>query len=433
MPEDFLFDNMRQYLRRRAPFGGLPEDSVSQEHAIVPFIKGGRIQDVDDEDEDSSLSIRRRMSELYTPEHTASDAYMKHISEMPVRNKPGLLRKIAAGVAAFGSRPDDAERVMYSPYRRNLQDWSVKLEPLQRGADLERQNNSQERMMANQIISSEMSDRRLQRQIRRDATLREQGERRIAQGDARVAQGDARLAQAEERMKIARELSKGGQFDVDDAGNARIIRKDGSIIPVDGQYLSFEEKEQLRAETAAARAKAVAENSRPRVIERTIEYPEGSGKLVRARINLDTGEATPITIEGQGTAQPPKPALEETRDVNNKAKQVQQKYPQWSKYIEFDTAGRFKRIKPTGRFTGPSKEDYDKIYEAIYGESKDAPAKPSARATGPGPGPRQNTQAPNAKPVRPGYVRVRGPQGQTGQDPVGEAIRLPPGWRVEGR
>lgn len=446
--DDLFGDNLLKFLRNKNTFGGgdnfggTPPFNPDPSQSVLPALRGtnsdkrygtgenlfgqtSRTGSVVDETSDKFDPVSR-MRDLYQPDTDMSERYKQALDEMPERNEPGLLRKIFGGMAALDS-PESAERVLYAPYHRQMEDWKAKISPLAQASNIERQNNSNLRMVANQILSGELGDKRLQRMTNRDKVLQEQGDarieqgnQRILQGDERVRQGDERMKQSEERIKIAREVARGGQFQVDNAGNAFIVKKDGSTIPVNASYLSFEEKEGLKAESAGAAAKARETNKRDRIVDRVIEDPDNPGKFIRTRVNLDTGEVEPLKVKSKTSDEapvaPPKSEGEQGKGIVNKAQRIKNSNSRWSKWIKIDK-GRVDITRP-GIFTGPSEEEYNQIYEAIFGGS--------AANT-----PTTGKPATTNKPVKPGKMRIVGPEGQKGTVPEGTDLSKWPGWKKE--
>ena len=102
--------------------------------------------------------IASRMSSLYSPETTASDRFNKMIDEVPVRNKPGFLSKLAASMVGLTGGSEASEKIMYSPYYRELEDWKTKIDPAYKAATLERQSNVNERMLAYQSVATQLRE-----------------------------------------------------------------------------------------------------------------------------------------------------------------------------------------------------------------------------------------------------------------------------------
>lgn len=324
----------------------------------------------------SNDDVMARLSQIFQPEHKYDDILGDMLNNMPTRNKPGLLRKIAAGVAAF-SGPEYADRALYNPYYRQLEDWETKFKPTLEAAKLENTDNTNMRLVANTILSNEMADKRLDRQYSRDAVLGAQGDRRLDDLEERYknlqTNAENRIKQGEERLKIAQANSRGGTFKVDDAGNPFIVYKDGSTVPVNADYLSAADKADLQVRIAESKSRATA-SGRPKIVDRDIEDPNNPGHTIKVRINLDTGEATPITLKGSDTSgsdkktiAKPQTELEKSRGTVSRAQQIKNEHPEWSKYIKID--GNMINLTSPGRFFGPNQDEYNKMYNAIYGNN----------------------------------------------------------------
>jgi len=342
MADQVFSDNISRYLRMS---GILRPNAKKEEDYDNPI-------DFNINEDEDAYDPTMRMRQLYQPETRMSDKFFDTVNQMPERNKPGLGRKILGGLYAVGGgNPDE---VLYAPHKRAMEDWEASLKPITAASNIERQNNANERMMANQVLSQEMSDRRLQRQVGRDRTLEDQANQRIKQ--------------AETRLDVSRAIANGGQVNVDDSGAGRIIFKDGTTKSFDGTYLSAEEKAQLRQQYPTSSA-------RDRVRLEVIDDPEKPGTKIAVSINLDTNEVTRVKMAGSGGVKTDvTPTIRETETsigagVNNRALQAKNSNPTWSKYIEFSKSGKFTRIKPVGYLTGPSKEMYDQISQAIYGRN----------------------------------------------------------------
>jgi hypothetical protein len=385
----------------------------------------GRTGSVVDQNDDNDYDIHTRMQELYHPSNQIQDRYIKALDEMPTRNKPGIVRKIVATVGAAGSHGrQNVDNILYGPYNRQMADWTKRIGPLHEGAELERSNNTNLRGIASSVISQEMADRRIDRQIRRDRVLEDQGTSRIRQGDERIHQGDERIAQgnaagvrADARLKIAQDVAKGGQLKLDDAGTLRMYYRDGTSREVDGQFLTAEEKNDLitqrQKDVNASRPGA----TRDRVETAVVDDPDNPGHTIAVIINKDTGEVKKAKITKEGTTErvPVTPtvkdsSLEQGRGITQKAQQVKAQNSAWSKYIKIDKQGKVSITTP-GIFSGPSQGDYDKIYQSIYGDTQPAPAQRTpSRMGGPGPGARNGQAIPPE-----GFVRVTGPKGEKGR------------------
>src|SRR5215208_1160493 len=139
---------------------------------LAPLFGGQQEEEID------SYDPLARMNSLYSPEHGASDRLTGMINQMPIRNNPSMMQKIVASVAGLQG-PEAApqqEQILYGDYNRKLYDWKERLNPAVQAASFERQGNSNERLLANQIVSNEQRDRVLDRQLKRDKVLETQGD-----------------------------------------------------------------------------------------------------------------------------------------------------------------------------------------------------------------------------------------------------------------
>lgn len=408
MPNDIFAGNLNRYLRMAQLFGEPMQNSNELMHN----------NNFDMSPPEDDFNADQRFSQLYHPDNRMSDKYYSMLDQFPERNHPGALRKIAATIASLG-RPEDVERSLYAPYHRNLADWKEKINPLQRAAEIERQNNVNQRMVANQIISQEMGNRRLERQIGRDKTLEQQGNRRL--GDQETAArtredlASQRIRQADARLKLAEKIAKGGVFKEDDQGNAFMVYKDGTTEPIEGmEFLSAEDKAKLRQKypSSSGGSRAIKTD--------VIEDPENPGKKVLVQIHEDgtytivkgredKKPATPTTRTAESTAST---ELGKSREMLNRARKLKITRPDLSKWISINKGEIAPIPKPSFLPGRPTKAQYDEINKLLAGG--EVAASPEVARTG----------APT------GRVKVVGPNGQTGTVDVKEASQLPRGWRI---
>jgi len=104
----------------------------------------------------------QRMRELYQPDTRATDKLYEMLEQIPERNKPGLLRKIAASVAGLSSGgPKAADQMLYAPYYKQLQEFETKFKPTEAVAQQERLQNVNLRQIASSVLANEAAQRRL--------------------------------------------------------------------------------------------------------------------------------------------------------------------------------------------------------------------------------------------------------------------------------
>lgn len=431
----------------------IPIRPTSESTSPLPMpVRSSANQDVIDSEQDARYS-RSRMSELYQPETTNIDRMNRMIEGMPVRKEPGKMRAIFGAIAqGLGGGPQANENIRYAGYNREMDDWNARLKPVESAAGIERQNNANMRSVASSIVSQESAEARIARQIERDRVLREQGERRLGQGDRTADQRDRALDQANERIRISEEVAKGGQFEVDDAGNARIVRKDGSTLPVDMSYMSFSEKQKLKDDAALERVRERVKAD-PKLAIRIDEDPN-TGERVYSVINLNTNTAvdvddktpapdpnnprTPVTAPKVNQSE-----TDKAQGIVNRAAALKNSRSDWSKYITIK-GNQVTITKPSilgGGWTTPTKEVYDEISKAIYGEvPKEAPVKgktgdvkvnqnvtPSGKTFTDSKGNKIDT---SKYPKQAGKTLVLNANDQVGYVPTNQVSQLPKGWKV---
>jgi hypothetical protein len=143
MQPDFMGNQQQQ-----DPYGDL-----FQPKPFDPYESGGQEEDV--------ISL---MKQYYTPETQATDRFNQLIQNMPQREEPGMLRKIAASVIGLGNKPDIMkyqEHAVEGPYMDKMADWKMQTEPAYQAANLERYSNANERQMAANLASASVNQRKV--------------------------------------------------------------------------------------------------------------------------------------------------------------------------------------------------------------------------------------------------------------------------------
>jgi hypothetical protein len=404
MPTDPIFEeNLARSLRRANVFNPTPTfgSEVEADPLTLPRqYEADRVEPYD---------VDARMRALYNPEDELMKKFTESIDKMPRREDyhPSLGRRITGGLAALRD-PKIGQDIVSGGFDRQLDQWKTELDPRLKAANLENTSNNNMRAIANSVISQEIADRRI--------------EAALAKQRYSERQGDERLEQGGRRLDIAAEVAKGGQFEVDDAGNAFIVDKKGTKTRVDATYLTYAQKQALIAKSRSA--------SRDRQKEVIYEDPDNPGQKITGVLNLDTKEITRATIAtepdkevrpGRQTVRTlPKEgvATEELgrarRYLNNARKALSN--PDWAKYIKIK--GNDLKITTPGILFGPSREAYTAMSQQIFG-TPTPPKEYLAEGAGTG----------SAAPTAGETVRVVGPNNQTGTVPKGTT--LPKGWRLE--
>lgn len=175
-----------------------------------------------------------QMNDPFIPKHDAQDRFRELITNFPERNKPGILRKIAAGISAFGTDPNAPDKIMYAPYYRELNDWKTKMEPLGDLARIENQENTQNRLLKQ---SQDLDNYR-------EGVLGI----REAEAERRRIKDEGELDIKRKRLELDQELANGGRAISDRDGNMFIVTKKGEVKDIDKTSLSFADRMRLQAE-----------------------------------------------------------------------------------------------------------------------------------------------------------------------------------------
>lgn len=334
------------------------------------------------------IDYHKRMLELYKPETQDSDRLEAIIGRMPQRNKPGVMRKIAAALSGLTGDLRVVDRSLYGPYYNQMADWKNEYEPAKDLAQEERYSNNNARMLANSMLTQEMSDRRLQATLARHKVLETNSDRRLDQGDTKINQGQQRINLAEKGFQLKEKLAQGGSIVKTDDGKVYLMNRMGELEELPLDNLSFEEKEIVKANQSIRAAKEKPKSSSNQRDRLQLKVNADGSHTV---INLDKEVATPVKT---GTGEESKASvteLDKNRKLTANAMKVKNEHPEWSKWIQFDKSGRFTGIKDKSWLGDTA--TWNKIYQAIYGSpsktvfesAKDAEAKkakPPAGAEG---------------------------------------------------
>jgi hypothetical protein len=162
--------------------------------------------------EPSPMDTLSKIQQIFgTPREDVLNQFLAHLSNQPVREKPGLGRRILgslAGLGAYNSAhfsdgaalgisgdPREQQQIQdmiaNKPYYEKLQDWEVKLKPLEKAAGIEGQRNTGMRTLNRDILNQDLYRQRLERlkgvdvekarhNVATEANARETNEQRAA-------------------------------------------------------------------------------------------------------------------------------------------------------------------------------------------------------------------------------------------------------------
>lgn len=298
-----LFDAMRQRnifqnIFNPAQDTPSPYDNVSFGPTDVPMPPPTPAQPKSDD-----LDIAARMKELYTPETAAVDRFNALAAAYPQFKEPGALRRIGGSILGaltdlgtnFGHTRTGVKGTNVfdevsgrNKYLEDISDWQNQIKPAEQAANLERQNNANERTMAYQTVNQELTQKR--------------DEDRSRAADEKNA--ILRLKTNNPNLKFD---FKGPTVLVTDPATGKVSDtgvKTGHLSDADKLGLMQEGKiEQITTKGAEDRKTHESKGFQPFMMQ----DPNDPTKQIAARINLDTGAVEPITLNGQNTGPITKP------------------------------------------------------------------------------------------------------------------------------
>lgn len=334
--------------QRKNPYGGLFE---TQPIAAAPAMTG---------EDQYTLGG-------YTPEMEMQNRLEELLANIPQRNKPSLLRKIAASVIGAGAGPEAGIAFRDLPYTREMQDWRNIFEPTKEAANLERYRNQTERQYAADVLRDKAATRRIEETERHNREREE-----IAAYRARVYD----FKSTHPNWKF--ESIPGGNviaFNPQNP-NERIDTKvpSGKLDEYDKINLNYDRREQLAEKQGEITSKHIGERGdiQLKIVHETGEEARETKKTPPGKAPEDIKDMSPEQARTQ---------------MRNNADKFKRQNPSLAKYINTD--GTSVTITPPGRVIfgrpvgGPSQADYDRMVAAIEGTPEPAKAPETKVATTP--------------------------------------------------
>jgi hypothetical protein len=211
------------------------------------------------------------IGKVFTPEHEDRNRLRGLMDDAPERQAPGWGRGLSAIAVGLGSKDvasglANQEAVMFAPHRREMADWTAKTEPFYKTAQLENQENVNERTLAGNVVKSVSDDRRLEQ-----TRIRDEGKQKVAEEKNRISEIHARADEA-----------RANKWDVKIDGDRVIATSpDGKRMSVLGSSrgMSKEDEIRLRGQFSVAAASEYAKGANERAAmgqAREFTDPEGN-------------------------------------------------------------------------------------------------------------------------------------------------------------
>lgn len=203
------------------------------------------------------IDYHKRMLELYKPETQDSDRLEAIISRMPQRNKPGVMRKIAAALSGLTGDLRVVDRSLYGPYYNQMADWKNEYEPAKDLAQEERYSNNNARMLANSMLLQDRSDRRMDESERKNRSTEDIKLKELARKEKRDAAYIWKTRNPNAQIKVDQKTGNLVGINPQTLKSEIITGSDGE--PISGRDLSFVDRQNILQENALERIEAVGD------------------------------------------------------------------------------------------------------------------------------------------------------------------------------
>lgn len=379
---------------------------------------------------------------LLTPKDIQFNKFEDMIGQMPNRADyaPSKTRSILAAIAGLGSGgaqgilggqpigyaanvPEGLKvqrAITDEPYNKALTDWSDKIDPLSKIAQMESSRNINNRATGIGVLQRKQADDKLAHTVEVDADKTRQADEKIAIQSARAESyiKAKDWAQQHPTYKAVTD-SKGEIVFWDPTDPNKTVRSginSGDLGDIEKSELKLEgDLEEIKARAAAAKAlEGTREVNRESLEDK--RYPNGRPKSSSATTT---------------------PTQERTKRALTAA-DIRIQHPEWTKWIKVNK-GEVSVVPPKDPNSwfgsGPDKETYDQIVAAM-GLKGEAKSTDSSGGTSLKPEPKRELTRPEDQrlttarsKVEPGYVLIT--DGKSfGQVKVGDVSKLSNGWMV---
>lgn len=244
-------------------------------------------------------------SSLYQPQNQAQDLFMQVLQQYPQLQNPTKLRKIGGFLAGLGSKTpfETSFQAAHGPELAQQQQWNERIKPLQQAADNERQSNLLGKQVADTIVNRKQQQFKIEETERKDKATEQVRQQRADVYQFKALNPDAKFDFRGPTVLVADPLT----------GKVTDTKvPTGSLSDMDKLNLQHENRlGEIAAQGAQSRATKGMPSGTPRnqLIQPLDENGKPNGPPVR--VNMDTGQVTPVDIKGF-TKAPPRAASSST-------------------------------------------------------------------------------------------------------------------------
>jgi hypothetical protein len=269
------------------------------------------------------------INRVYTPENVDRDRLRKLMDAAPERQAPSFGRALVAGGLSLKAQDPiaTAEKVLYAPHYRNMADWTAKVDPYYKTAELENRANINERTLAGNVVTAQTQADRIASQ------------EKIAAEKNRVAEIRARALDFKARG-----------YEIKVLGDEVVgFSPDGKRISL-GSSGGMDEADKIRLEGKykVEAAEASGKSALDRITAaggQIVVMPDGSLRVINPRTVPPTNTPVPGSTPGAPPTKlggaPKENILDKRRRENDTLQTIYQTDPGNRKYITKKTDGTY--------------------------------------------------------------------------------------------
>lgn len=310
--------------------------------------------------------IGQMLSKIYNPEHTQQDKLNSMMSSYPNREAPefqhkgfgGFLTKIAAIAGGLSGGPQMYNEVMDHKFNDKLADWKNQVPVVEHAAEVEKQSNVNERVMAMQSISDRLKEEAQQHKAAMDDINSKIKQQRADVYEFKAKNPGMKFNFSGPYVMVTDPI-KGTVIPYTDSEGNKV--ETGKMSDMDKMVLGQENK----LEAISAQGKQTQENMGVKHGYTTQEIEERG----------DEARKTKETPSGNITFNSGKPELPTQTRVRqfNKAREIFNSRPDLRPFIKINGTNDFS-ITPPGKTifggqSGPTEAQYKEMQDAIYGNT----------------------------------------------------------------
>lgn len=402
-----MLDFLRN-LRLKQLFGGADEPQPT-----FPGM-GDMFNPTPDPTQGGIYDVGQRMSQLYNPETTSIDRFNKLIGQYPQEPKPGLGRKILGGTLGALTNLNDIYDVHGRPtgkitgrgedvfnqitgksdYTQKIADWKSQIEPTEKAANIERQSNANERIMAHQQVADELRQQAQDAKEKNDLRKADIAEKRASIYEFKAKNPQMKLIIPKGGNIIAMNPITGEQHDTGiDSGSMNEMDKlnltqEGAMAKIEGTGEQARKTEEVKQ----AGRESIAETRGWKIYN----VPDGQGGQKAVKINEVSGEVKDlsepvgaVTTAGVGGGTKAELPTQTRVRQYNAARELYNTRPDLRPFLKFGSPGTndFQVAPPGKNFfgnpSGPTPEQYKTLQDTIYGKSEMMPSHKQGGTTQP--------------------------------------------------